>query len=119
MKKCLRLLSLVTLALAITLAAPYTASANAESQDTKNVSLTIQVRNKNMEEVFTEISSKTGLSFHYDKSDMNLKKKINLNCVKQPIDEVLQLLAEQTGLKFTRKNSKIIVNQEQHNGSLT
>lgn len=119
MKKCLRLLSLVTLALAITLAAPYTASANAESQDTKNVSLTIQVRNKNMEEVFTEISSKTGLSFHYDKSDLNLKKKINLNCVKQPIDEVLALLAEQTGLKFTRKNSKIIVNQEQHNGSLT
>lgn len=119
MKKCLRLLSLVTLALAITLAAPYTASANAESQDTKNVSLTIQVKNKNMEEVFTEISSKTGLSFHYDKSDLNLKKKINLNCVKQPIDEVLQLLAEQTGLKFTRKNSKIIVNQEQHNGSLT
>src|SRR5687768_14955036 len=113
MKKCLRLVTLVLLAMAITLAAPYTASARAESQDTKNVSITIQVKNKNMEEVFTEISAKTGLSFHYDKSDLNLRKKINLNCVKQPIDEVLQMLTEQTGLKFTRKSNKIIVNQEQ------
>ncbi|MGN7721483.1 SusC/RagA family TonB-linked outer membrane protein [Chitinophaga sp. 22620] len=120
MKKCLRLVSLVLLAMAITLAAPYTASARAESQDTKNVSITIQVKNKNMEDVFTEISAKTGLSFHYDKSDLNLKKKINLNCVKLPVDEVLQLLTEQTGLKFTRKSNKIIVNQEQHAaGSLT
>lgn len=119
MKKSLRLLSLMALALAFTLAAPYTASANAGSQDTKNVSITIQVKNKNMEDVFTEISAKTGLSFHYDKSDLNLKKKISLNCIKLPVDEVLQQLTEQTGLKFTRKNNKIIVNQEAHNTSLT
>lgn len=118
MKKCLRLLSLTALALAFTLAAPYTASANAGSQDTKNVSITIQVRNKNMEDVFTEISAKTGLSFHYDKSDLNLKKKISLNCVKLPVEEVLQQLTEQTGLKFTRKNNKIIVNQDAQNGAL-
>ncbi|MGN6508715.1 MAG: SusC/RagA family TonB-linked outer membrane protein [Chitinophaga sp.] len=117
MKKCLRLFPLVVFAMAITLAAPYTASARAESQDTRNVSITIQVKNKNMEEVFTEIAAKTGLSFHYDKSDLDLKKKINLNCVKRPVDEVLQLLSEQTGLKFTRKNNKVIVNQEHHTAS--
>ncbi|WP_119078962.1 SusC/RagA family TonB-linked outer membrane protein [Chitinophaga alhagiae] len=120
MKKCLRLISLVLLASGIALAAPYTASANAGSQDTKNVSITIQVKNKNMEDVFTEISTKTGFSFHYDKSDLNLRKKVTLNCVKLPVDEVLQQLSEQTGLKFTRKNNKIIVNPETHTGgSLT
>ncbi|MGX5819591.1 SusC/RagA family TonB-linked outer membrane protein [Chitinophaga lutea] len=116
MKKCLRAIAMVVLAWAVTLAAPYTASANAGSQDTKNVSITIQVKNKNMEDVFTEISLKSGLSFHYDKSDLNLKKKITLNCVKLPVEEVLQQLSEQTGLKFTRKNNKIIVNQESHTG---
>lgn len=100
------------LAMAIALAAPYTASARAESQEPKNISITIQVKNKNMEEVFTEIAAKTGLSFHYDKTDLNLKKKINLNCVKLPLEEVLAQLTEQTGLKFTRKNNKIIVNLE-------
>ncbi len=104
---------LAGLAMAIALAAPYTASARAESQGTRNISITIQVKNKNMEEVFTEIAAKTGLSFHYDKSDLNLRKKINLNCVKLPLEEVLNQLTEQTGLKFTRKNNKIIVNPEQ------
>lgn len=100
------------LAMAIALAAPYTASANAVSQEPRNISITIQVKNKNMEEVFTEIAAKTGLSFHYDKSDLNLRKKISLNCVKLPLEEVLSQLTEQTGLKFTRKNNKIIVNMD-------
>ncbi|MGE7776934.1 SusC/RagA family TonB-linked outer membrane protein [Chitinophaga sp. NPDC101104] len=112
MKKCLHLVLMAGLAMAIALAAPYTASARAESQEPRNISITIQVKNKNMEEVFTEIAAKTGLSFHYDKSDLNLKKKINLNCVKLPLEEVLAQLTEQTGLKFTRKNNKIIVNLE-------
>ncbi|WP_333862630.1 SusC/RagA family TonB-linked outer membrane protein [Chitinophaga sp.] len=113
MKKCLHLVLMAGLAMAIALAAPYTASARAESQEPKNISITIQVKNKNMEEVFTEIAAKTGLSFHYDKSDLNLRKKISLNCVKLPLEEVLNQLTEQTGLKFTRKNNKIIVNIDQ------
>lgn len=88
------------------------AHAIAMSQDTKNVNLTIQVKNKSVEEVFTDISAKTGMSFHYDKSELNLKKKITLNCNKMPIDEVLSQLSEQTGLKFTRKDNKIIVAAE-------
>ncbi|WP_295118251.1 SusC/RagA family TonB-linked outer membrane protein [uncultured Chitinophaga sp.] len=88
------------------------AHAIAMSQDTKNVNLTIQVKNKNMEEVFADISAKTGMSFHYDKSELDLKKKVTLNCNKVPIDEVLQQLSEQTGFKFTRKSNKIIVGAE-------
>ncbi|MFX1707801.1 SusC/RagA family TonB-linked outer membrane protein [Chitinophaga sp. CC14] len=74
--------------------------------------VTIQVKNKNLEEVMTEISVKTGLNFHYDKTDLNLKKKITLNCTKTPIDEVLTLLSVQAGLKFTLINNKIIVGAE-------
>ncbi|RAJ02584.1 TonB-linked SusC/RagA family outer membrane protein [Chitinophaga skermanii] len=101
------------LVLALQLAANGTASATASSQETKPISVTIQVKNKNMEDVFADLSAKTGLSFHYDKSDLNVKKKVTLSCVKLPLEEVLAQVTEQTGLKFTIKNNKIIVGAEQ------
>ncbi|MET7000865.1 SusC/RagA family TonB-linked outer membrane protein [Chitinophaga defluvii] len=85
------------------------AGANIQLSDPKDILVTIKVKNKLIEDVMTDISAKTGLNFHYDKTDLNLKKKVTLSCNKTPIDEVLNLLAEQTGLKFTRKNNKIIV----------
>ncbi|NSL90480.1 SusC/RagA family TonB-linked outer membrane protein [Chitinophaga sp. Mgbs1] len=74
--------------------------------------VSIQVKNKNLEDVIAEISAKTGLNFHYDKTDLNLKKKVSLHCTKTPIEDVLALLSDQTGLKFTRINNKIIVGAE-------
>ncbi|NLR61203.1 SusC/RagA family TonB-linked outer membrane protein [Chitinophaga polysaccharea] len=74
-----------------------------------DIVVTIQVKNKNLEDVMAEISAKTGLNFHYDKADLNLKKKITLNCTKTPIEEVLTLMSVQSGLKFTQINNKIIV----------
>lgn len=71
--------------------------------------ITIQVKNKGLEYVMTLISGKTGLSFHYDRTELNLKQKVTLNCIDTPIDEVLYILSTQTGLKFIRSNNKIIV----------
>jgi TonB-linked SusC/RagA family outer membrane protein len=85
------------------------AGANFQLSEPNDILITIKVKNKPIEDVMTDISAKTGLNFHYDKTDLNLKKKVTLSCNKTPIDEVLNLLAEQTGLKFTRKNNKIIV----------
>ncbi len=78
--------------------------------------VSIQVKNKNLEDVMAEISAITGLNFHYDKTDLNLKKKVTLNCTKTPIEEVLALLSAQTGLKFTRVNNKIIVGADTESG---
>ncbi|WP_158563339.1 SusC/RagA family TonB-linked outer membrane protein [Chitinophaga silvatica] len=86
-----------------------TTSAITQTPDSPIVVVTIQVKNKNLEDVISEISAKTGLSFHYDKSDINLKKKITLNCIKTPIEDVLTLISEQSGLKFTRHDNKIII----------
>ncbi|HVI47623.1 MAG TPA: SusC/RagA family TonB-linked outer membrane protein [Chitinophaga sp.] len=80
------------------------------------IEITIQVKNKNLEDVMTEISVKTGLNFHYDKTDLNLKKKVTLTCFKTPVDEVLAMLTAQTGLKFTRISNKIIVGTADENG---
>ena len=73
--------------------------------------VSIDARNKQLEAVMTEIATQTGLNFHYDKADLSqqLKKKITLHCNKTPIEEVLQLLSRQTGLKFVLKEDKIIV----------
>ena len=97
----------VGLVLALQLAVLGPASAAAKSQE--DISVSIQVKNKNIEDVFATLSAKTGLSFHYDKSECNVKQKITLNCVNEPLEEVLYQLSTQTGLKFTRKNNKIIV----------
>ncbi|WP_167021188.1 SusC/RagA family TonB-linked outer membrane protein [Chitinophaga sp. Cy-1792] len=78
--------------------------------------VSIQAKDKNLEDVMSEISTKTGLNFHYDKTDLNLKKTVSLNCNKQPIEEVLSALSAQTGFKFTRKNNKIIVSAESDTG---
>lgn len=94
-----------------------TASALTQTPDPTAIVVTIQVKNKNLEDVMTEISVKTGLNFHYDKTDLNLKKKVTLNCTKTPIDEVLALMSVQTGLKFTRINNKIIVGTASDSGS--
>ena len=93
-----------------------TTSAITQTPDPPPIAVTIQVKNKNLEDVMTEISVKTGLNFHYDKTDLNLKKKITLNCTKTPIDEVLTLMSVQSGLKFTRINNKIIVGTASENG---
>ncbi|CAL1520036.1 SusC/RagA family TonB-linked outer membrane protein [Chitinophaga sp. MM2321] len=81
--------------------------------------ISIQVKNKNLEEVMAEISIKTGLNFHYDKTDLNLKKKVTLTCTQTPVEEVLALLSAQTGLKFTRINNKIIVGADNNPGQST
>jgi TonB-linked SusC/RagA family outer membrane protein len=93
-----------------------TTSAITQTPDPPPIVVTIQVKNKNLEDVMTEISVKTGLNFHYDKTDLNLRKKITLNCTKTPIDEVLQLMSAQSGLKFTRVNNKIIVGTASETG---
>jgi hypothetical protein len=73
--------------------------------------VSIDAKNKQLEAVMTEIATQTGLNFHYDKADLSqrLKKKITLHCIKTPIEEVLQQLGRQTGLKFVLKEDKIIV----------
>jgi TonB-linked SusC/RagA family outer membrane protein len=73
--------------------------------------VSIDVRNQHLEKVMSEIATQTGLNFHYDKADLSqrLRKKITLHCDKMPIEEVLALLTQQTGLRFVLKEDKIIV----------
>lgn len=73
--------------------------------------VSIDARNKQLEAVMNEIAAQTGLNFHYDKAELSqrLKKKVTLHCIKTPIEDVLQLLSRQTGLKFVLKEDKIIV----------
>lgn len=73
------------------------------------IEVTLQVKNKSLEQVMASLFIKTGLSFHYDKTELNLKKKVTLNCNRTPIEEVLRLLSAQTGLKFTLVSNRIIV----------
>ncbi|WP_315822131.1 hypothetical protein [Paraflavitalea speifideaquila] len=37
--------------------------------------ITLRIKNKSLEMVIIEISTKSGLNFHYDKTELNLKKR--------------------------------------------
>lgn len=82
---------------------------NLQQEPPGPIEITIRVKNKSLEKVMIEIFTKTGLNFHYDKTDLDLQKKVTLICNKTPIDEVLAMLSAQTGLKFTRVSNKIII----------
>jgi TonB-linked SusC/RagA family outer membrane protein len=87
--------------------------ARAHQQLSPSLLVSIQVRNKPLDEVITELAVKTGLNFHYDKAELSghLKKKVSLDCTRMPVEDVLQLLSRQTGLLFTLKEDKVIVGQ--------
>lgn len=87
---------------------PLTATAAAQA-DVKTISVSIQVKNKPLQAVMEDLTNKTGLNFHYDKTGLDLTKKVTLNCNKMPLEDVLNALSTQTGLVFTIKNNKIIV----------
>ncbi|PUZ25148.1 SusC/RagA family TonB-linked outer membrane protein [Chitinophaga parva] len=87
---------------------PLTATAAAQT-DVKTINVSIQVKNRPLQEVMDDLTSKTGLNFHYDKTGLDLTKKVSLNCNKTPLEEVLNNLSTQTGLSFTIRNNKIIV----------
>lgn len=75
----------------------------------EDIYVTLHLKHKHIEDVMVELAAITGLNFHYDKSDLNLRKKITVHFVKTPIAEVLQHLSRLTGLCFTLKEQKVIV----------
>jgi TonB-linked SusC/RagA family outer membrane protein len=71
--------------------------------------VSIAATNKTLSEIMAEIAAQSHLNFHYDKTAIDIRKKISLHCKDLPVQEVLGKLSVRTGLSFLIKNDKIIV----------
>lgn len=71
--------------------------------------ISVNARNKSLSEIMTDIAIKSNLNFHYDRTTIDISKKLSLHCSNLPVKEVLDKLSLQTGLTFLLREDKIIV----------
>ena len=74
----------------------------AQEVDLSSTTLTTQ-------EVMEEIESKTDYLFVYDKSEINLKKKISLNTKSSELDDILQALFTNTDIVYAKEGNNIVL----------
>jgi len=75
-----------------------------------DVYVNINISRAKLDQVFELIEKQTSFSFAYDENDINLSKQVKLTTGQQLLKDVLNLVAQQTGLHFTEKANLILVN---------
>lgn len=75
-----------------------------------NVTVSLNVKNVTVKNVFELIESKTNYSFLYDAKLLRSQGKIDLDVKNTSLGEVLMMISQKTGLKFKQVNQTINVN---------
>lgn len=83
---------------------------NVQAQKDKTVTLNVQ--NEAVENVFIRLSKQTGLKFFYDQDVVNAAPRISINVKNSPLQAVLDKITAQTGLFFNRDNNTISVGKQ-------
>ena len=76
------------------------------------VYVVINIANAKLSQVFELIEKQTSFSFAYDESDINVSKEIRLTKGQQRLEDLLNNISKQAGVRFTTKQNIILVNQE-------
>ncbi len=75
-------------------------------------SLTLQVKDQNVEQVFTQITKQIGIKFFYDHETIRQEPPVSLNLSKAPLSEALNAISQQTQLRFERKGNTVLVSSK-------
>ena len=75
-------------------------------------SLTLQVKNQKIEQVFTQITRQTQVKFFYDHETVRQVPEVTLNLNKVSLKEALDAIGQQTKLRFERKGNTILVSSQ-------
>ena len=78
-----------------------------------DIYVNINISKAKLDQVFELIEKQTSFSFAYDENDINLSKQVKLTTGQQLLKDVLNLVAQQTGLHFTEKDNLILVNKKE------
>ena len=77
-------------------------------------SVTLQVKNQPIEQVFTQITQQTKVKFFYDHETIRQVQPISVDLRKVSLKTVLNHLGQQTGLRFERKGNTILVSSKEN-----
>ncbi|MCC5929927.1 MAG: TonB-dependent receptor [Cyclobacteriaceae bacterium] len=75
----------------------------------KEVYLSVDIQDKNLQEVFKLLESKTSYKFSYDQRDVRNNQKINLFLQNASVEQILLELSKEASLKFRQVNNSIDV----------
>ena len=78
----------------------------------KRMSITLNVQNESVENVFNGISKQTGMKFFYDQDIINQVPAVSLKVSDADLKSVLNKLSKQTNLQFEKKAETILVSSK-------
>jgi hypothetical protein len=83
--------------------------------DKKFADVRIKITNNEvpLEQLFRIIEQQTNLKFFYIKEDVPLKTKVNVHQEEESLNQILQSLAKEFGLSFSRINNQIVVKKSE------
>lgn len=85
-------------------------SASSYSQNTK---LSLNARNLTIEQVLARIEDQTQFSFFYNLNEVDLSKVVDVSIKYRTIEEVLDQIMADTGLRYTINDKLIVIHKEQ------
>lgn len=75
----------------------------------QNTKITIKTINKTLSEVINEIETKSGYTFLVRSSDIDMNQKVSIDVSQKRIEEILQILFKNNGIKYEIKNMNISI----------
>ena len=75
-------------------------------------SLTLQVKDQNVEQVFTQITKQIGIKFFYDHETIRQEPPVSLNLSKAPLSEALNAISQQTQLALSVRGNTVLVSSK-------
>ena len=81
----------------------------ATGQEKKSGSLHLILHNQPVREALHLIEKQAGVTFHFDKTRIDMSRTVNLDLESASLDETLAVLARQTGYQFRQRGDKILI----------
>jgi TonB-linked SusC/RagA family outer membrane protein len=82
---------------------------SATGQEKKGGSLHISLHNQPVREALHQIERQAGVTFHFDKTRIDMSRTVSLELENASLDDVLAALARQTGYQFRQRGDKILI----------
>ncbi len=72
-------------------------------------SLHLILHNQPVKEALHQIEKQAGVTFHFDKTRIDMTRMVSLDLEKATLDEALNALGKQTGYQFRQRGDKILI----------
>lgn len=83
--------------------------AQASIAELQSIRISIEAKNEQLRDVFTQIEKKSGYAIVYEKGAVDPSKKVSINVQNESVDQILDKVLAQTGNDYTFVNSQIII----------